>query len=180
MIDIATVIEGMKRKDKKSFQLMVNHFAPRLMTVAKFYAKNTQDAEDILQDAFVRIFLNIKKFDSTNEKVYYAWAKTIVVNTALSKYRRKYFSYEKYDSTMVETLEEPSINLKHDEDEILQYIYSLPLKYRNIIGLYALEGYSHAEIADMLQIKESSSRSAYSRAKTKLKKIMSLSKLIIY
>ena len=179
MKDLATVIKGMKRKDKKAFQVMVTHYAPRLMTVAKFYAKNRQDAEDILQDAFISIFMKINTFQLVEEKMFYAWAKRIVVNTALAKYRRMYFSHEKYLDLKLDRVEEAEVDRQHDSDEILSFIYELPLKYREVIGLYALEGFSHAEIADRLKMKESSSRSIYSRAKSKLKKIMSISKALI-
>ena len=179
MTDLATVIEGMKRKDHKAFQIMVNHYSARLMTVAKIYAKNTYDAEDILQDAFITVFMKISRFQLVEEKMFYAWTKRIVVNTALAKYRRKYFTHEKFLALPMDVVGASEIDKQHESDAILSYIYDLPLKYREVIGLYALEGFSHKEIADKLKIKESTSRSIYSRGTTKLKKMMRISNKLI-
>ena len=131
---------------------------------------NREDAEDILQEAFVECFRNLDAFRF--ESTFGAWLKRIVVNRCINHVKKK-----KTELTFCETL--PAIPVE-DEDEtvydtkaIFKGIEMLPDGYRIILTLYLLEGYDHSEISQILGISESTSKSQYSRAKDKLKNILS-------
>jgi len=127
------------------------------------------EAEDILQDAFVRIFNHLNQFEGKGSLE--GWMRRVVVNTALKYVDRKPFSRELLGS--VEPPEEESVTLPEvfhqlQEEELLQLISQLPDGYRIVFNMYAIEGYSHAEIAELLGIQESTSRSQLVKARKML------------
>ena len=135
-----------------------------MMVVCMRYARHRLEAEDILQEAFVKVFDNIKEFAAKGSLE--GWIRRIVVNTALKHNQRKYFTHEQIAvDELPETAIEPAIYAKLGEQELLDMIARLPDGYRTIFNLYAIEGYSHAEIAEMLDIQESTSRSQLVKAR---------------
>lgn len=137
------------------------------MAVCMRYARHRLEAEDILQESFVKVFDNIKEFAAKGSLE--GWIRRIVVNTALKHNQRKYFTHEQIAvEELPETAIEPAIYAKLGEQELLDMIARLPDGYRIIFNLYAIEGYSHAEIAEMLDIQESTSRSQLVKARKML------------
>ena len=133
------------------------------------YSTNTHDAQDLLQEGFVKVFQNLKHFKGKGSLE--GWMKRIFVNLALDKYR---------SSISLLSLEDVADNLTRDkgeenaldaisEKEIMEMIQQLPDQYRVVFNLYVIEGYSHQEIGELLGIGESTSRSNLSRAKIILK-----------
>jgi len=170
-LNLATVIRKLKKGNHNSFKELVYTHTPKLMTVARIYTLNSEDAKDVLQDAFISIYQHVAKFKGEDEKAFVGWMKKIVRNAAISKYRK--MSYKKEDYCLEQISEssvEPIVLANFDKQELMDAIFSLPLKYKQIIGLYAIEGYSHKEIANILNIKEGTSRSTFSRAKVMLLK----------
>ncbi len=150
-------------------RVLYDRYAPRMLVVAMRYSKVKSEAEDILQEAFVKVFDKIKKF--RNESTLGFWIKRIVVNTALNFHRSKMFLYPMVD---VENLKEDhysdlSLSNYHLE-ELLQMVQELPSGCQVIFNLYAIEGFKHEEIAKMIEISEGTSKSQYSRAKALLRK----------
>ncbi len=173
-MNIATVIHNLQKGDHSTFKDVVYRYSGILMTVAKIYTRNKADAEDVLQDSFIAIYRNIHQFKGNEEKAFVRWMKKIVTNAALSKYKKMYYSNEKYMlENIVPQIQEPLVLKQYEYEELMNAIYNLPLKYRRVIGLYAINGYSHNEIAELLSIPSSTSRSLYSRATTMLYKILS-------
>lgn len=131
---------------------------------------NREDAEDILQEAFVECFRNISSFRF--ESTFGAWLKKIVVNECINQLKKK-----KIDITLCETLptviNEEEEEVTYDTSKIFKGIETLPDGYRIILTLYLLEGYDHSEISQILGITESTSKSQYSRAKEKLRNVLS-------
>ena len=131
---------------------------------------NREDAEDMLQEVFIECFRNIGSFRF--ESTFGAWLKKIVVNKCINQLKKK-----KIDLTLYETLpaiaEEEEEEHNYDTKRIFRGIEMLPDGYRIILTLYLLEGYDHSEISQILGISESTSKSQYSRAKEKLKNILS-------
>jgi RNA polymerase sigma-70 factor (ECF subfamily) len=131
---------------------------------------NREDAEDLLQEAFVECFRNIDSFRF--ESTFGAWLKRIMVNKCINHIKRK-----KIDLILSETLpaviNEEYEEVKYDTGKIFKGIELLPDGYRIILTLYLLEGYDHGEISQILGISESTSKSQYSRAKEKLRSILS-------
>ena len=156
-------------------------FAGRMLGVCHRYARNSADAEDILQDAFIKVFDKIYQFKS--EGSFEGWIRRIVVNTALKKYSlRRYekevIGYEISDRDENEM--EPSAYAHLTEKELLELINSLPDGYRIIFNLYVIEGYQHDEIAEMLGIQPGTSRSQLVKARNMLQKqILQLQKVAV-
>ncbi len=138
------------------------------MTVCLRYARNRADAEDILQDGFVRLFQNIGQFGHKGS--FEGWMRRIFVNAALKKYQTKRWDKEQ---TGIEHYPEESIEpdavSSLSEAEILKLIDQLPEGYRLVFNMYVIEGYSHKEIGEMLSINEATSRTQLLKARKHLK-----------
>jgi RNA polymerase sigma-70 factor (ECF subfamily) len=163
------LIQGCLREDRKYQEAMFRRFAGRLMAVSLRYARHRLEAEDILQDAFIRIFDHIHQFQGKGSLE--GWMRRIVVNTALKNVDRKSFSREIIG--MENTPEDifgapPDVIAQLQEEELLQLIQQLPDGYRVVFNMYAIEGYSHAEISELLGIQESTSRSQLVKARKML------------
>ena len=142
-----------------------------MLVVCLRYARHRLEAEDILQDAFIKIFDNIGNFGFRGS--FDGWIRRIVVNTALKNYRKSSFQQEQIG--LKEELDvpiDPVIYADLHEAELLDLISRLPDGYRVVFNLYAIEGYSHREIAETLQVKESTSRSQLVKARKLLQQMI--------
>jgi RNA polymerase sigma factor (sigma-70 family) len=137
--------------------------------VALRYYPNAEVARDILQDGFIKVFENISSF--RNEGSFEGWIRRIIVNTALEYHRKKTDSKEVEINADAFSGEMEDID--SDYQMLLNIISSLPQQYRLVFNLYAIEGHSHAEIASLLDITESTSKSNYSRARAILREKVS-------
>ncbi len=164
------IIKGCQLKDPIYERLLVEKYAAILLTVSRRYARSRMEAEDILQDAFIKVFKNIKKYEEGRGSLE-GWMRKIVIRTALRDYLDKYPISEN-----IEIIEgtpytvNASIIEKLEEEYLLSIIAQLPEGYRQVFNLYVIDGYSHKEIAKMLNITEGTSRSQLTRAKGMLKK----------
>jgi RNA polymerase sigma-70 factor (ECF subfamily) len=143
------------------------------------YATDKAEAEDILQESFLKIFLNIKDFSGTGSFI--GWLRKVAVNTAITHYHknlkfRYHIDIDEYVS--VETGVTPFDENNFTSDELYGVLNELPTGYRMVFNLYAVEGYKHKEIAEMLAIDTNTSKSQYSRAKAVIReKLEKLDKL---
>jgi len=160
-------IEG-RRKDQHRFY---NYFAGKMMGVCLRYAQNQAEAEDILQDGFVKVYGNIHKYQPYGS--FEGWVRRIFVNTAIEYYRQR----RRFVISDIE-LENSDFEFKDDvvdsmsAQEILKLISRMPDGYRMVFNMYAIEGFSHKEIAEELSISIGTSKSQYSRARTYLQKML--------
>lgn len=162
------LIIGCKQKNPARQRELFGLFAPVLMTAARRYASTHGEAEDILQEAFVRIFRSMDQFDPAKGALE-AWMRRIVVNTAIQHWRRRHKVFPAIaDDYLPEHPVAPDMDAQMDAEELLQLIRELPPGCRLVFNLYAIEGYSHAEIAQQLGIAESASRSQLARARKQL------------
>lgn len=151
-------------------------YAGKLFTICLRYTKNHTDAEDVLQDAFLKILENIKQFRL--EGSLEGWMKRIVVNTAIKQYHEN--SYKHLFVVNIETVEDDLQDAIQDdeqlpdysEDELHEMIHSLAPGYRMVFSLYAIEEYSHKEIAQLLEISEGTSKSQLARARVVLQNMI--------
>ncbi len=168
----APLIEECRKGSSKAQFMLYDQYSKAMYNLAYRILNNQEDAEDILQEAFVECFRNLDTFRF--ESTFGAWLKKIVVNKCMNQIKKK-----KIDLTLVETLppiineEEHEEELSYTNEKILKSIELLPDGYRIILTLYLLEGYDHSEISQILGISESTSKSQYSRAKEKLRNILS-------
>ena len=147
---------------------LYNRFSPRMFSVCLRYAGNTEEAEDILQEGFIKIFKKLNTFRS--EGSFEGWIRRIFVNTAIEHFRRKRYLMpvtEKEENT----IEGKYLSVLDDlaARDIMALVQELSPGYRTVFNLYVVEGYTHKEIADMMGISEGTSKSQLSRAKVILK-----------
>lgn len=143
---------------------LYKRFAGKMMVVCMRYAKDRYEAEDMLQDGFMKIFDNIGKFKQ--EGSLEGWIRRIMVNTALNKIRTNKMKFEDLEAGNYQFVDTDSSAIdKLSEQSILEIIQRLPNGYRYVFNMYAIEGFTHKEIADTLGIEEASSRSQYAKAR---------------
>ena len=164
------LIKGCLQEDESSQRELFRKYAGKMLGVCQRYAHNSGDAEDIVQDAFIKVFEKIHQFKS--EGSFEGWIRKIVVNTALKKYTvirygKEVSGYEINDRN--ESSIEASAYSHLTEKELLGLINNLPNGYRLIFNLYVIEGYQHEEIATMLSIQPGTSRSQLVKARNMLK-----------
>lgn len=163
------LIEGCVAANKRSQQELYTRYANRMWGVCLRYARNREEAEDILQEGFIKVFDNISKF--RNEGSFEGWIRRIMVNTALKHYSRNTFREESLgaDEHLAGSIPAEAIS-RLSEKDLLCLIASLPEGYRLVFNMYVIEGYDHREIASMLGIAESTSRSQLVKARIMLQK----------
>jgi RNA polymerase sigma factor (sigma-70 family) len=162
------IIRGCLKKDRKSQELLYKTFARKMYSICLSYASDRYEAQDILQDSFVKVFEKIKDYSGAGSIE--GWIRRIVTNTAIDHYRQttrahKFIEQEKEKQTVEMT---DNIMDKINFGHILETINKLPKGARVIFNLYVLEGYTHEEIADKLNISIGTSKSQVNRAKSLL------------
>jgi RNA polymerase sigma-70 factor (ECF subfamily) len=180
MLSEEELIKGCCNNDQSSQKQLFERFSGRMLVVGMRYTKSRFEAEDIIQEAFIKVFENIKKF--RRECPLEQWIKRIVINTALKQNRSKLYLYPAVDiDTLNEVIPEVELTLSNFHfQELLESIQRLPTRCQIIFNLYAMEGYTHQEIADMLNIQEGTSKSQYARARMLLQSMLQRNKDIDY
>ena len=151
---VALCIKG----DSKGHRMLFDLFAGRLMSVCRRYGRPQEEAEHMLQEAFIKVFSNLESYTASGSL--YGWLK--------SKKSNKIVSEDISDVQLAGRLENVHQNLA--AEDLIAIINSLPLGYKSVFNLYEIEGYSHKEIGDLLHISESTSRSQLAKAKKLLKR----------
>lgn len=175
------LIRGCIKENAFCQREVFNRYASRMLGVCSRYARNSADAEDILQDAFIKVFGKINQFKF--EGSFEGWIRRIVVNTALkkytvSRYTKELTGYEVKESE--ELTSDPAAYSHITEKELMGLINKLPDGYRIIFNLYVMEGYQHDEIAELLGIQAGTSRSQLVKARNMLQKqVMQLQKMAV-
>lgn len=165
------LIEGCKRQDRKSQQLVYEKYARVMYGICLRYLSDREAAQDLLQDGFIKVFLNINSFE--NKGSFEGWMKRVFVNLALENIRKdktkKMYSDDIENVSDIDIIDEAEGDIDGiTEDELLKMVQELPQGYRSVFNLYAIEDYSHKEISEMLGIAEGTSRSQYIRARALL------------
>jgi len=172
------MLQGCIKNDASAQQELYHHYSPKMLSVCYRYAKNREDAEDMLQEGFIKVFMQIRQFQ--NRGALEGWIRKIMVHTCINSLKKN-----KKFSESVDIIYANSIHVREDAipsilqaKQVVECIRMLPMGYKTVLNLYAIEGYSHKEIGGMLDIEESTSRSQYTRAKAMLEDIL-ISKRII-
>lgn len=181
MIDTDKIIEKCKKNDREAQKMLFDAYSPVLFGICLRYAKDKFEAEDTLQDGFVKILSKISDFNGSGS--FEGWMKRIIINTAITNYHKNKKHNLNYD---IDDIQEKNINnveisnSDYTPEELLTVINTLPEGYKIVFNLYAIEGYKHKEIAKQLNIDINTSKSQYSRAKKLLRhKLEILSKIKI-
>lgn len=171
MDDIQEVIAGCVRGEKRAQDKLYKRFSSLLFGICLRYTKNRMEAQDVLQDVFVKIFNNIQSYH--NDGSFEGWLRRIAVNTSITNYRKNLkHAYQSDVDDLLKTHQGPaySEDLEFTAEEMMLCINKLPQGYRTVFNLYVVEGYMHKEIGDLLGVDVNTSKSQLSRAKTYLQK----------
>lgn len=171
-VPLALVIDESIRGCPKMQKILYQHFAPKMYNVCLRYAKNTQDAEDILQEGFIKVFRNLHKY--RGEGSFEGWIRTIMTRTAISHINEASRKVKMVDTDILHSVKdrEISVNDKLDEKDIVGLVKQLTPGYQKVFIMYVMEGYNHKEIADILGCSEGNSKSQLFRSRVQLQKML--------
>ncbi len=161
----STLVKNCINGDQKAQRTLFEMYAPKMLGVCLRYAKNKEQAEDVLQDGFIKVFSNLEKF--SGEGSLEGWVRRIMVNTSLDQIRK--------EAKLQNNISWDDVDFKIENDsfileglmaeDLMKLINAMPQGYKMVFNLFAIEGYSHKEIATELNISENTSKSQYSRAR---------------
>lgn len=174
------LLQGCLQNDATAQQELYNRYSPRMLSVCYRYAKTREDAEDMLQEGFIKVFTQIGQFEARGS--FEGWMVRIMVHTCINHLKKN-----KRFNENVDIIQAANISIKDDNipstlqaKQVVECIRTLPTGYRTVLNLYAIEGYSHKEIGALLDIEESTSRSQYTRAKNMLETILIKRKILLH
>ena len=164
------IIKGCQKRKRKDQQKLYDLLAPTLFLICLRYAKDREEAKDILQEAFGHLFKKIKQFQFKGS--FEGWAKRLTINQALQHLRKQNRLLETEEITEQEAITQNLFfSQETEKNELLHLLNKLPERKKIIFNLYAIEGYKHKEIAEMLNITENASSSLYFKAKVTLQEL---------
>ena len=171
-MDDATLINECVKGNAKAQKMLFDKFAPKMMTVCLRYSSDSMEAEDVLQDGFVKAFNKLVDFKM--EGSLEGWIRRIMVNTALDAIRKnkKYAQDANIDDVGYKLSNNEIASDQMEADDLMKLINSMPDGYRLVFNLFAIEGYSHKEIGELMNISENTSKSQYSRARSYLRTLL--------
>ncbi len=172
------ILQGCLRNEPIAQRELYTRYSPKMLAVCYRFGHNREDAEDMLQEGFIKVFSQIHTFRS--QGAFEGWIRRIIVHTCINNLKKNKKFNESVDLIHATTLQvrEESVPSVVQAKQVVECIRLLPLGYRTVLNLYAIEGYSHKEIAQMLEIEESTSRSQYTRAKQMLEDILVRKKIL--
>lgn len=164
------LINGCLKGDSRMQEALYQRFAPKMYAVCLRYANNADDAQDLLQEGFIKVYRNLGKYRGDGS--FEGWIRRIFVNTSIEYFRKKSAVLTGLSEREEKTIEDADISALDQlaEQDIIRFIQELSPGYKTVFNLYVIEGYSHREIADMLGISEGTSKSQLARAKGILQK----------
>lgn len=177
MISEEKIVEGCLAGKRKAYNVLYKRYASKMLGLCMRYSKSFPEAEDVLQEGFIKVFKNIDNFRRQGSLE--GWIKRIMINTAIDNYQSslKYYFHSDIDE-IVETKILDGDRIRDDElqlekiskEKLMELIQELPDGYRMVFNLFAIEGFSHRKIAGMLYISESTSKTQLLKARRRLKK----------
>ncbi|MFY0627193.1 MAG: RNA polymerase sigma factor [Reichenbachiella sp.] len=165
------LIEAAKNQDNAAQFELYNLYAKAMLNVSFRIVNNRDEAEDVLQEAFINVFRNINSY--RGESSFGSWVKRIVINSSLNVLKKRKLDTSSLEDTGIDVVEENDLVTEELSVENIQKVVALlPEGFRVVFTLYAFEGYDHKEIAEILNVSESTSKSQYNRAKKKMKMLL--------
>jgi len=176
--ELQQIIDGCIEQDRHCQELLYKKLYGFAMNICLRYANNKYEATDVLNDGFFKAFTNIEKYDKSWP--FKAWLGKIMYNASIDYYRTnlKWNQLVGFDKSDIK-VNEVSIEHKLDYEDLLKIVQQLPPTYRIVFNLYAIDGYSHEEIAEMLGITASTSRSNLHKARLKLQQMLSVPQSVV-
>ncbi len=169
------IVEKCRQNDRKAQLKLYNQYCNGMLIVAQRFVKNTMEAEDVVQESFIKAFAKLEQYKA--EVTFGAWLKRIVINKSIDVLKSKKQRLLDLDEVQLKVVDEDddwNVDSILTIDEVKVAIQQLPEKYKYVVMLYLIEGYDHQEISEILNISEVASRTQLSRGKTKLKELLNL------
>ena len=165
MMDYKVLVKDCLKQKPIAQQQLYNHFAPSMLGICYRYTKSVTDAEDVLQEGFIKVFTHLSEYRFTGELG--AWIRRIMVTTALNylKKNKRYREEMVFAETPLHPVSNENPVVQLDARQLSDLIRQLPVGFQTIFNLYAIEGYTHAEIGQLLGISDGTSKSQYARAR---------------
>jgi RNA polymerase sigma factor (sigma-70 family) len=172
------MLAGCLKNNAAAQEALYARFSPRMLGVCYRFGKNREDAEDMLQEGFIKVFTQMHQY--RNEGALEGWIRRIIVHTCINHLKKNKKFSDSLDIIHANSMHinEEMIPSIMQAKQVVECIRMLPLGYRTVLNLYAIEGFPHKEIAAILDIEESTSRSQYTRAKAMLEEILIRKKII--
>lgn len=172
------ILQGCLKNSAKAQKSLYEKYSGKMLAVCYRYAHNREDAEDMLQEGFIKVFSQIHTFKS--QGAFEGWIRRIIIHTCINNLKKNKKFKESVDLIHANSLQirEDTIPSILQAKQVVECIRLLPIGYRTVLNLYAIEGFSHKEISDMLDIEESTSRSQYTRAKAMLEDVLIKKKIL--
>jgi RNA polymerase sigma-70 factor, ECF subfamily len=171
--DLSSILDACKDGNAPAQRLLIRQFAGYAKSISLRYAASFEEAEEIVNECFLKVFLNLNSYDKAQP--FKAWFRTIAINTAIDYYRK---NIKGRGQLSLDELDVPDwtndVLSEISAAEILTMVQSLPPAYRMVFTMFAIDGYSHKEIADMLGIQEGTSKSNLRDARRKLQNMIKL------
>lgn len=166
------ILQGCLQNKAAAQKELYQKYSSKMLAVCYRYGHNREDAEDMLQEGFIKVFSQIHSFE--NRGALEGWIRRIIVHTCINILKKNKKFNESVDLIHATALQvrEDTIPSIIQAKQVVECIRLLPMGYRTVLNLYAIEGFAHKEIAEMLDIEESTSRSQYTRAKAMLEEIL--------
>lgn len=168
--NLSDIISACKKQDKQAQMALFHYYHEKFYGICLRYSGNEEVAEEVLMDAFMKIF---QKIDQYKDGSFVGWMKTIVIHQSIDYYR-KHKNDPFYTEIEYELKKTPSNNTSQslEAEELMQMLNQLPTGYRMVFNMYAIEGYQHKEIAEKLGISVSTSKTQYLKARKKLQQLL--------
>lgn len=172
------IIQGCLAGDSSCQKQLFDRLSGKMMGVCMRYSRDKMEAEDLLQDCFIKVYTNLSSYK--NDGPFEVWVRRIIINTSIKRYHKMSYQNESSSSDLMP--EKQTSYSAYDSilyDELLSLVNELPEGYRVVFNLYAIEGFSHKEIAEMLDIKEATSRSQLVKARMVLQEKIAKSQKVV-
>ncbi len=171
LIEETELLLGCLQRDRKMQEILYHRFSAKMYAVCLRYSKNTDDAQDLLQEGFIKVYKNLDKF--RREGSFEGWIRRIFVNTSIEHFRRS-IKTQLLTEIQEITIEDKEWNALDDlaEKDIITMVQELSPGYRQVFNMYVIEGYTHKDIGELLGISEGTSKSQLARAKAILQKMV--------
>lgn len=171
------IIEGCVKGDSKCQQIVYQKFYGKMLGACMRYSKDREEARDILQDGFLKVFTNIRSYTGTGS--FEGWIRKVIINTALDYIRKNkqliQYANSDYVEENAEAIKDEDENNEYQSlntEEIMKAVQQLPTAYRTVFNMFVVDGFSHQEIAEQLGVNIGTSKSNLSKAKMHLKKAL--------
>lgn len=165
------ILRGCRKGKAKAQRELYDRYATTMLGVCLRYVKNKAEAEDVLQEGFIKVFKNLKNYNGEGSLA--GWIYRIMVNTALNYLRsKKKIQFVEYEGNVPDTSDDSQVEPPFSKQQFMDAIHDLPDGYRTVFNLYVLEGYKHREIADILEISINTSKTQLAKARQMLKKTL--------